>query len=69
MRLTGHWFVTNRNIKGIMDEIHEDVLAMRFDRVEFRAHKYDDITWYDIKPLPDTQLATFSHNRWTPIAD
>lgn len=60
LRLTGYWFAANRNIKTIMETIHEDALAMRCARVEFRSNKYDDTTYYQLKPLANTQLANFS---------
>jgi hypothetical protein len=67
LRLTGFWFASNGNIKKIMEAAHENALALRFRRVEFRAHKLDETTYYDLDPSPDTALATFSFNRWTPV--
>jgi hypothetical protein len=65
--LTGFWFASNRNIKQIFESMQADALALRFSRVEFRSHKLDDTTYYDLEPLPDTQLATFAYNKWTPV--
>jgi hypothetical protein len=67
VRLTGFWFASNRNIKQIFESMQADALALRFSRVEFRSHKLDDTTYYDLEPLPDTQLATFAYNKWTPV--
>jgi hypothetical protein len=67
VRLTGFWFASNRNIKQIFESMQADALALRFSRVEFRSHKLDDTTYYDLEPLPDSQLATFAHNKWTPV--
>ena len=64
---TGIIFAANRNIQEVMETVVEDALAARFKRLEFRAYKGDDITYYDIKPLPDSKVATFAYNRWTPV--
>lgn len=67
VRLTGFWFASNRNIKKIFESMQADALALRFSRVEFRSHNLDDTTYYDLEPLPDTQLATFAFNKWMPV--
>jgi hypothetical protein len=67
LRLTGYHFAANRNIKTVMDQIHKDVLASRFRRVEFHSYPGSATTWYDLDALPDTAIATLSFNRWTRV--
>lgn len=67
LRLTGFWFAANRNIKQIAETAHPDALALRFKQMEFRSNKFSDTTSYEIKSLPDSQLATYSYNQWTPV--
>jgi hypothetical protein len=64
---TGTIFGANRNIKEVMEAVLEDALAVRCKRLEFRAYQGDAITYFDIEPLPDTSVATFALNRWTPV--
>lgn len=58
---TGIIFGANRNIQEVMEAVVEDALAVRCKRLEFRAYKGDAITYYDIKPLPDSKVATFAY--------
>lgn len=67
LRLTGYHFAANRNIKGVMERIHEDALATRLRRVEFEAYRGGPVTQFDLDPLPDTALATYAFNRWTRV--
>lgn len=67
LRFTGYHFATNRNIKGVMEQVHEDALAGRFRRAEFRSYRGGPITSYTLAPIADDRLATFRFNRWTPI--
>lgn len=67
LRFTGFWFASNRNIKQIFESAQTDGTALRFKRIEFRSHKLSDTTSYDLKSLPDSQLATFASGRWTAV--
>ncbi|MBC2666755.1 hypothetical protein H7F51_14640 [Novosphingobium flavum] len=65
LRFTGYLFAANRNIKAVMEKVHVEALATRFRRAEFRTYPGDGITSYQLEPLPDTALASFSFGRWT----
>lgn len=67
LRFTGFWFASNRNIKQIFESAQTDGMALRFKRIEFRSHKLSDTTSYDLKSLPDSQLANFANGRWTAV--
>ena len=67
LRFTGFWFASNRNIKQIFESAQTDGAALRFKRIEFRSHKLSDTTSYNLKSLPDSQLATFANGRWTAV--
>lgn len=67
LRFTGFWFASNRNIKQVFESAQTDGLALRFQRIEFKSHKLSDTTSYNLKSLPDSQLATFVNGRWTAV--
>lgn len=67
LRFTGFWFASNRNIKQVFESAQADGLALRFQRIEFKSHKLSDTTSYNLKSLPDSQLATFVNGRWTAV--
>lgn len=67
LRLTGYHFAANRNIKAVIERIHDDALAARLRGVEFEAYPGGAVTRFDLDPLPDTALATFAFNRWTKL--
>lgn len=60
MNLTAGIFASNGNIKSTEEIIEENMKLFRFKQVRYRWYKGDDeFTYYDLKPLKDTDPVTF----------
>lgn len=66
IRLTGGMFAANRNIANAMKALRETADILRYRRITFEWYRGSESTYYDLKPLPDGEVAELSGNRWVP---
>lgn len=68
LRLTGGIFASNKGVKIAQENIADTLEILRFKQVRYEWYRGSEYQYYDLKPLADGTLATFSNgNRWVPI--
>lgn len=70
LRFTGGIFASNKGIATAQEAIGDTLEIMRFRRATYEWYRGSENTYYDLKPLPDGELADFtSANRWIAIRE
>jgi len=67
LRLTGGMFAANRNIKEGVEALSDTLGLLRFRRATFEWYRGSENTYYDLKPLADSVVATMGSGNWVTI--